>query len=318
VTLSDCPSLLGASWDSDNIIVFGTFASGLMRVSASGGTPQAIIKPESGIVALPQMLPDGEWILYTDAASVNRSRIMVQSPRLGEPKELFPGISARYLPTGHIVYAVGGNLLTASFDPEKLESVGGQVPVIEGVFQDIVPRYAVSESGTLAYVPWTTGAISPDRTFVWVDMKGKEEELAAPPNAYAYPRISPNGTQIALTIGETAKSNIWIWDLVHKTMTRLTLEETMDFSPLWSPDGKRIAFSRIAKGENTVYWKATDGTGKDEILVSPTGELLFPSSWSQDGENVLFEEVIGASASIVQSALAADLTSSPKISEIKA
>jgi len=157
---------------------------------------------------------------------------------------------------------------------------GGSVPVVEGVISPL--HYAISDSGTLTYIPGSV--LSAQRTLVWVDRKGKEQPLAAQPNDYHAPHISPDGTKIALEIStSTYRSNIWIWDLVRETMTRLTFNEA--HTPLWTLDGKRVAFvAGLDPSNSGVFWKAADGTGADEKISSVPGRLDAPWSWSSDGK----------------------------------
>ena len=117
---------------------------------------------------------------------------MVQSSELREPKELLDAYGARYLPTGHIVYLEGSILFAIPFDLNKFEVTGGKVPLVEGV-----RNVAISNSGTLIFVPGRAGATTQGRTLVWVDRNGKEEPIAAEANSYMYPRISPDGTRLA-------------------------------------------------------------------------------------------------------------------------
>jgi Tol biopolymer transport system component len=84
-----------------------------------------------------------------------------------------------------------------------------------------------------------------DITLVWIDRQGKEQPLGTPPNSYAYPRISPDGKQVALSIGTFPDPDIWIWDVVRKSLSKLTFEKTRDIDSVWSPDSKRIAYWRI-------------------------------------------------------------------------
>ena len=137
----------------------------------------------------------------------------------------------------------------------------------------MAPQYAVSDSGTLVYIPGTAAMLHQlSRTLVWVDRKGKEEPLAAPPNDYTdsqnISRWNKSGLDRLCRIADN--TDIWIWDLVRKTMTRLTFDENLVTCPLWTPDGKRIAFFPVASQVEQlgVYWKAADGTGEDEKLGS--------------------------------------------------
>jgi serine/threonine-protein kinase len=130
---------------------------------------------------------------------------------------------------------------------------------------------------------------------VWVDRKGKEEPISAPPNAYNHPRISPDGTRIALSLVTDGNADVWIWDLVRKTLTRLTFNKEPDAFPLWTADGRRIAFHNAQRG---VFWKAADGTGQDELIGSVPDRDLYPSSWSGDGKALVFSEGAGANDDI--------------------
>ena len=129
----------GISWGPDGI-VFGQGRKGIMRVSPNGGTPETIVRVKDGETAhAPQMLPGGQHVLFTLATGTardrwDRARIVVQSLTSGETKTLIEGGSdARYVPTGHIVYALSGSLYAVAFDPQRLEVKGGAVPIVEGV-----------------------------------------------------------------------------------------------------------------------------------------------------------------------------------------
>jgi Tol biopolymer transport system component len=280
----------GVSWGADSTIVYGQMAGDMMRISANGGNPESLFKTKYGNCEYPQMLPDGKSVMYT--ASIPQPRIVVQSLKSGERKELFAGIAARYLSTGHIVYGLSNssNLFAIPFDLDRLEVTGGAVPIVESVISPL--HYAISDSGTLAYIPGTTsGVASNQRTFVWVDQKGKEEPITVAPNNYVTPRISPDGTRVALTISTGEKSDIWIWDLGRETITRLTFDGAI--APLWTPDGKRIVFVADVDNKPVICRKAADGTGEEEKLGSVTERMAsIPWSWSGDGKTLVTIDVL--------------------------
>jgi serine/threonine protein kinase/Tol biopolymer transport system component len=295
VTLCAVNQLVGAWWGADNNIVYGQLPGDMMKVSANGGTPQSLVKMKSEVPIFPQILPDGKSVLYTAAASTNQFRTMVQSPKLAEPKELFAGGAARYLPTGHIVYMLptNNNLFAVAFDADKLEVKGGPVPIVEGVIQA-----SVSDAGTLVYIPGgtTSGATQSGRTLVWVNREGKEEPLGTPPNNYMYPKISPNGREIALSVAEESSGSvdIWIWDIVRKNLTKLTFDKKLALPPIWTLDGKRIVYWSDHEVPDTgaMYWKPADGTGQAEKLGSAPDRRLLPYAWSSDGKTLVLNEVI--------------------------
>jgi Tol biopolymer transport system component len=185
------------------------------------------------------------------------------------------------------------NLFAIAFDPDRLEVKGGPVSLVEGIFRALAPQYSVSDSGTLVYVPGESTAAGAVRTLVWVDRKGEEEAIPAEPNNYSEPRISPDGTKVALSVDTGGNTDIWIWDMVRETMTRLTFDEAIDACPLWTPDGRRIVFfsERDPRG---IYWQAADGTGEVEMLGSVPDRIILPSSWSGDGKTLAFFETAGA------------------------
>ena len=289
VALCDVTWLFGAIWYPDNTIVYSDVPKGIMRVSANGGTPETLVK---GMTAAPQLLPDGNSLIFMDVSNAPAYKIVLHTFAPAKRKELFAGSVPRYLPTGHLVYQLDDNLYAVPFNPGTLEVKGGSIPIIEGS----TAFYAVSDSGILVYLPGTSRPDASDqRTLVWVDWNGKEEPLAAPPNGYAFPQISPDGARVALSVGPLNNEDIYVWDVVRKTLTRLTFDKTREVTPLWTPDGKRIVYYSTHEGaRGGIYWKAADGTGEVEKLGSAPDRNIFPYSWSGDGKTLVLQQVISA------------------------
>ena len=139
------------------------------------------------------------------------------------------------------------------------------------------------------YVDAPAGLAGTARTLVWVDRMGKEEPIAAPPRGYVYPRLSPDGTRVAVAAIDQ-EQDIWIWDLRRATLTRLTLEPGVNQYPVWTPDGRRIIFtSDRAGGVANLWWQAADGTGAAERLTTSSNAQV-PTGISPDGTQVVFTE----------------------------
>ena len=186
VTLCDANNPYGASWGSDDTIVYGQ-PEGIMRVSANGGAPELVVPTEaSEQVHGPQMLPGGEWVLFTltsagGATRWDEAQIVVQSLESGERKILWEGGSdARYVPTGHLVYALENVLFALPFDLASLEVSGGPVPIVEGVQRAPGPavntasaNYGFSDRGTLIYIPGSVVGVR--RILALVDRTGAVE-----------------------------------------------------------------------------------------------------------------------------------------------
>jgi Tol biopolymer transport system component len=306
IKLCDAPDPHDATWTTNNTILFGRRdGRSIMSVSENGGNAEAVIEAGEGEgVYGPRMLPGGEWVLFTLSTANTRpssweeSQIAVQSLKT-EDRKVLPllGSDARYVPTGHIVYAQGDVLYAVAFDIDKMEVAGGQVSVVEGIQRGTLgitgtAHYGFSDTGTLVYFGAGVQGSVESQELVWVDSEGQEEPLSAEPNGYQFVRISPDGTQVALTISnEDVNDDIYIWDIADKTLRQLTYDKAEDSFPLWTPDSKKIVFSSHRNGSNGIYIKAVDGTGEVELL-SDQGS---PYSWADDGKILILvkDENIG-------------------------
>jgi len=294
----------GVSWASDNTVLFGQ-PKGIMRVSANGGTPQLVIPTKQNEIFYgPQLLPDGDSVLFSVTTVAGQTRwdqgaIAVQSLRSGERKVVWQGGSdAQYVSTGHLVYAVGAALFAVPFDIANMKVTGGPVSMVQALARPgnqagatATANYGVAAGGTLVYLtgPSIGPAGTTANTLVWVDRSGREDPVPAPPRSYVYPRISPDGTKVALDVRDQ-QLDIWVWDLARQTLTRLTFDPGEDEFPIWSPDGKRIAFSTTRNGGSTFQtnldWVAADGTGQVEQLARGEHQT-FPGSFSPDASRVV-------------------------------
>jgi len=210
VVLGAADNPWGASWGADDVIVFGQGPKGIMRVSGAGGTPEVLIKVDAGQMAHgPQMLPGGRAVLFTlrpqGAQRWSDSQIVVQSLDTGERRVLINGgTDARYVPTGHLIYALESTLLAAPFDLNSLEVTAGPVPLLEEVADaggtTGASHFSISADGTLVYV--SSIVTVERRTLAWVDRQGREESMKAPTRSYRYPRLSPDSTRIALDLAD--------------------------------------------------------------------------------------------------------------------
>jgi len=171
-----------------------------------------------------------------------------------------------------------------------LEVTGAAVPVVEGVLESSnrgAAQYSVSATGSLAYVQG--GIERPRSRLVWVSRTGAEQPLDPAVHAYSYPRLSPDGRQLAVSIYEP-EIQVWLYNLSRNTLTRFTFEGNVNSVPSWTPDGKRIAFTSNRDGPENLFWQQADGSGGLEKL-NTSGYNQTPGSWSPDGQLLGFEEI---------------------------
>jgi len=285
-------NLYGASWGTDGTIL-SSQPEGILRVAATGGTAELIIPTEDGTRFYgPRLLPDGDSVLFSVGPpdDDDAAQIVVESLSTGERKVLVEGGSnARYLPTGHLVYAFEDGLFAVAFDLDNLTVTvsGGVVPLVQGVMRAGfgATHYDVSENGTLVYVAGDVAAV--ERTLVWVDREGREEAIPIQPSGYAYPQMSPDGLRVILGDQNAADNNLWIWDFVGETRTRLTIGENVGILPVWTPNGTRIAYGSYG---GDIDWKAANNTGSVERLatgVAGAGPPM-PYFFSRSGDELVF------------------------------
>jgi serine/threonine-protein kinase len=185
--------------------------------------------------------------------------------------------------------------MAVPFDPARLEVTASPVPVFEGVMPTFSSatgggQYGFSRTGSLVYIPGSGQA--PEFTLVWVDRKGAETPLPAPPRDYDDPRLSPDGRQLAVQIAE-ATSEIWTYDIPRATLSRLTFIGTANF-PLWTPDGKRVVYRTNNPGGRgyLFFAKPADGSGPDESLLSSQAPETNHSSISPDGKALAYSQTV--------------------------
>jgi Tol biopolymer transport system component len=290
----------GISWSREGILLGLTGAGGgIVKVSGDGGTPERIIAVDADqIVHRPQMLPDGRTVLFTLAKAVgddrwDKAQIVAQSLADGTRRVLVEGGSdARYLESGHLLYAVGGTIFAVPFDAATLTIKGPAVPTIVGVRRAVGgtsggAQLAVSATGTLTYLPGPAASpFSTGGTLVIGDGRSDPAPLKVPAGIYAHPRVSPDGRLLAVSRSEAGAPDIWTYELSGGAeMQRLTFGGRSRF-PIWSADSRRVTYQSIQ--DRGIWWEAVDG-GTPERLTTPVeNEEHVPESWSPDGSRLLF------------------------------
>lgn len=287
----------GGTWGADGAIVFAS-TGGLYQVSAAGGEGQVLVKPDSRRkergYAWPEFLPDGHSVLFTVVPedSIDGAQIALLDLNTREIRSLVRGgTAARYVPTGHIVYAAGAALNAISFDATRRTTSGAPVTIADVAIMTAsdngAAEFAVSPAGTLLFVaPNVPGEAQTMMT--WVDRVGHEEPLGLPPGRYRTGRVSPDGARVALAI-PGANSDIWIWDVKRSISTKLTNGPKEDTQPVWNVDGRRVYFASNRTGDSDVYSQSADGATDARLELAAEGAQI-PHGITDDGTALLINE----------------------------
>jgi len=305
--VTDAPTARGGTWQPDGTILFAPNAAGpLFRVRAtSGAQPTAATRLEKGQNdhRAPFMLPGGTHFIYYARGEPDVRGVYVARLDGAEAKRLLDADAAAvYAPTGHLLFARHGELLAQSFDAARVTlqgeafRVAGSVSVNPGIS---LASLSASASGPIAY-----GTERIQRTqFAWFDRSGRRLETVGPPDqrSIANPSLSPDGNRLAFSRVVGGNWDVWLSDM-QGTASRFTSSVSLDFNPVWSPDGRQIFYQ---KSNASIYSRSvTDGTPEEAVLKDST--MIYPSALSPDGSELLYTRATGSSTGIWYVPLAGD------------
>jgi serine/threonine-protein kinase len=294
----------GFSWDDERLLY--AVSAGIYEVAATGEEQPRLLIPADDDVyfASPQRLPGRDAVLFSRARGTSPSDwddgdVVVQSLESGEEKVVARNArDARYLASGHILYAQGTALYAAAFDLDRLEVMGTPVRIREGIVraergESDAAQYAVSYTGSLVYLESAPGAVSrtvAKRSLVWVDRTGARQPVDLPAGDYSSARISPDGQRVVLVKGQTSAArpaDLWIFDLETGNLRQLTSSGAAD-APVWSRDSTTLYFRSTRSAQGSV--QSIDADGGDIELVAPDSPefpSIFPWALTTDGRTLL-------------------------------
>jgi Tol biopolymer transport system component len=303
VPLGNTVSFAGASWSADgSIFVSEYLARGLLRIPAGGGPPETVAGLGNGEMALglPQILPGGKAILLVAATTprdVDQYTIEVLTLSDRHRKIVARGgASPRYLATfggaGHLIYVNKATLFAIPFDLDKLETHGTAVPVLNDVAYSPIGgtgqfdfSRAPNGHGTLVYRR-DNGAASGMMTLQWVDPTGRKEPLRAKSGVYLDPSLSPDGKQVALTVGEGRDRDVWVYEPQRDAMTHLSFGGGPHYNPIWSPDGQYVVFTAMGSG---IVQARADGSRQPQALTQSKA-IQLSYAFTPDGKRLAYDD----------------------------
>jgi Tol biopolymer transport system component len=293
LTICDAPDGRGGTWNQEDLIVFAPAPfTGLSSVSASGGAPQVLTKVErtGGTHRLPWFLPGGKRLLYLSGAQTSDSNkdTSIQALDLATGKSTLvakENSEGRFVQPGYLAFVRDGNLLLQPFDPSSLKVSGSPIPVAEGVAFEAfrwVGNFTFSTAGRLVFQ--TNKAIRKSR-MTWFDLDGKELGAVGEAASFFGIALSPDAQRVAATVlsGQNAKPEVRLYDLERGVGTRFTFGDQGANFPVWSPDGREIAYGDPGSG---IRIKPADG-GSEGRIVLKLATNVWALGWSPDGKRML-------------------------------
>ncbi|MEX2270638.1 MAG: protein kinase, partial [Vicinamibacterales bacterium] len=288
------PTLSGASWADDGTIIYSTTKE-ILRIPETGGSPEVIIRTstEDAGLSFPQALPNGR-LLYTEWRGVGsgiEGGSIISNRDGSNAVTVLKGHSARYLPNGFLLYATEGRAHLVPFDLERERITGPAVPVPETVVVSAQSDWAqidVSANGTAAFISTRT---SENRTsLAWTDANGRTAPALSVPRVYSDLRLSPDGRRVAAHLWDE-QNDVWIADLARSTLTRVTFTPAEEETPVWSPDGRELAYAsdRSPAPRALVRKSADGGAASPERVIWQHPDHFHVNDWSSDGRTIIVE-----------------------------
>ena len=292
----------GGAWNANDDIIFTPGVnSPIYRVAASGGTPTAITTLDSARNELsnrwPQFLPDGRHFIYLAGSVFTPRENPTNVIRVGSldgkvNKELVRSHAGAIYASGHLLYMRMDTLLAQPFDLGRLELTGGVSAIADPVPEMAIfsrGLFSASTDGLLAYVEGTSSA---GRRLVWYDRSGKQIGALPDPDGYASPRLSPDGRRLLFYLDQSGY-DVWTYDFDRGVKAPQTFGSRPGYGniyPIWSPDGKRIAYGSARDGRYLLFTKEADGSSREDLLLEGNDFYKFPTDWSPDGRRIVFQE----------------------------
>jgi Tol biopolymer transport system component len=291
--ICDAPLGRGGAWGADGVMLFSPAPTApLMRVSASGGTPVAITKLDLGLQTShrwPFFLPDGKHFLYIalhhDASKAGNNMVYYASLDGRENRPLFRSQTNAVYASGFILFGRGDQIMAQPFNPSTGTASGEPQNVAKGVMNDSSTWHMDASASSDGLLVFGSGA-SGDLELVWMDRSGKMSTIADKLPDLQSAVLSPQGDRVALQMN-AGQTDIWVLDLTRGVRTRVTFGPVGNVSPLWSPDGKWIAYSSAQNGHFAICRKPSDGSGAEECLLNVEQQPGL-HDWSRDGKYLMY------------------------------
>jgi eukaryotic-like serine/threonine-protein kinase len=285
--LADAPRPRGGAWSGRTILFARAEGLHAITVDASPVVSQiTTIDAARGEYehAWPEFLPDGRRFLYIIRSSQpERTGLYLGSLDGAAPRLVMPAYSRVRFVGGYLFYVRQGILLAQRFDPDRGAPEGEPVQLADRVKYHAASdgAFDVSATGVLIYTRLTNDAVT--RLMVH-DGRGRELYPLTSAGYFRSPRFSPDGRRVAAEKvgGDDSNADLYLFEIEHGGVSRLTSSPAPDIRPVWSPDGEKIVFSSKRGAFYELFTRRVDTTASDEPLATVPGDKLV-EDWSPDG-----------------------------------
>ena len=283
------------TWNQNGTILFSAYGRGLSRVSAGGGTAQAVTNVDASrrdfAHSFPVFLPDGRRFLYLavrrdgDSSEVLQGSLDSTETRRVLASEANVGVTGR-----HLISLNKGVLLAQPYDPDRAAVTGASIEIADRILSDPPRRsggpFSVGAGGVIAY-----RSASPNSRLLWFDRAGRELDAFPVDGDFHHPRLSPDEKSILVekTDPSSGRHTVWVLDLIRRTCSRLITDPFGAHQPVWSPDGRRIVFASNRLGGLALFMTGADGSGSAEPVLPGEKSFVYMADWSRDGRYLLYQ-----------------------------
>jgi serine/threonine-protein kinase len=298
IPIADAPGGARGTWLEDGSILFSMGTGRVIyRVPAGGGPPVEVTRLDAAtgqqLHESPAALPGGRTALVT-VTYADGPKVGIANLETGAVHPIASGRQPRLLPDGRIAFARADAVWVGRLDATGRAFDGDPVEAIAAIdvsSLNSTAHFAVGADGTLVYLP--RRPTQELRTPVWVAKDGREEALPIAPAPYTRATLSPDGGRIALALSSPEQRDVWIFERSRRALMRLTLDPGVDTAPVWTRDGRRVAF-RSDRDGGGIFIVNADGSGPVRRLTrsdGPARPAHTPYSFTPGDTSLIFAEL---------------------------
>jgi Tol biopolymer transport system component len=310
-TIAEVGQHFGLDWGwSDQIVV--SVGSGLILVPAEGGAPTPLTQPPPrATLRWPRVLDDGKTILvsyWTGGMMSSRLAAVARDDKRIDMLGL-DGMATLGVIDDHLIYSTAGAAIYAvPYDTRRGRPTGDPIMVADrvAVGGTGAAMADMSDNGSLVFLSGSATS-----NLMLYDNAGAPRPLLNEARPYAQPRYSPNGRQIAVSVGGRTSSDVHLYDIASGTLTRLTTDGVVNDRAEWTPDSKRVLYRAERDDGSSIWWVPADQSAPPSVLLAKKENNVWEGVFAPDGVTLVYRTGTIGSADMYVKRVSGDTTSRP-------